>query len=175
MRFTWPNGEKLAGAAWTLAVAAVAITLYGFLDDWLSEPYDVIGNYKNPQRVVESVVPMGGSIHVEAVKCNISDQPASVVGEAHWRRIDDEAETLVPYLSGSRTFYPADSTDPAALEGGWIDGCLRTEFENILSPEVGPGVWILEGQDCAYSNNEKDCVGWRTESFIVVKEDEDGQ
>lgn len=119
-----------------------------------TEPYAPLGNYNTPQPLEEHLVPVGGSIHVSVRKCNLSNETVRVNGEMHWRRLDDGHEMVVAGLLGSREFGP---------------GCVVRSMENQLPPEVGPGLWILEGTDSAFRGKQRQDVTWRTEEFRVVQ------
>lgn len=123
-----------------------------------SEPYLPLGNYTDPQIVVNTEpvsLSRGDVVLVAATKCNISDRDVSVRGEMlGWRRVpNNEGETVIspnPSMVGTKEF-------PAGA-------CIDSLFENFPPPGVVPGIWQIEGQDKAGDQT----ITWRTEPFEVV-------
>lgn len=156
LRFMITNG----GRPLALSASAAILSLAGLVGviliaNFWPEPslYAPLGGYNIPQDVEKHTVYAGGSIIVTVTKCNLSGEDINVVGEAHWRRVSDGGEEVVTGMTGSKEFGP---------------GCLTRTFENNLPPELGPGLWILEGTDSTFRGDERQDVTWRTEAFRVI-------
>ena len=121
------------------------------------EPYNPFGKYPVPQKVLNKTVQVGGVVYVDATKCFRGDEPVPLRGLSYWIR-QDSPRTSVKHREGSGVQDPRSSPD----------GCLSFHYANQLPPEVGPGAWRLEGQECAQRGRETACVGWYTETFTVT-------
>lgn len=150
----WANGGKplvlasiyFFGGLFILA-AAIVFTLFNRDADY--SPL----NYKNPQAVLSPVVQQGGTLIVDAYKCNDTDKPVAVEGASYWRNLDTQELTLKSATAGA-------IRDP---------GCPLLHYENAVPADLPPGRYQLEGVEKTLDGNRVQGAAWRTEEFVVIE------
>ena len=119
--------------------------------------YNPLNYDPSPQHITSSrSIFTPGMLSVEAVKCLNGSKPTPVNGVSYWKRLSPTTVTLLN-RSGFGVFNPAEAD---------ADNCLHLSFDNPV-PVLEPGVWRIEGQDCAQQGSETDCSPWYTETFTV--------
>lgn len=151
----WANGTRGLLIAFLVFIASMfifaAVTVYSI---WITQerkfdPFE----FESPQIVAESVAQQGGSIHVTATKCNVTDEPVAYEYTLSWRNVITRELVFRKAANGL-------VREP---------GCKTTTFENHLTEELEPGLWRLEGVETALSETgEKAIEPYLTEEFEVV-------
>jgi len=116
------------------------------------EPYKPLRNI-SPQTVLTPVVVQGGTLIVEAYKCNDSDEPVSVSGISSWRNLDTR-EIIIRNINNGAV------RDP---------GCPLLHFENRVPIDLPPGRYHLEGVETVLEGERVQREAWRTEEFVVTE------
>lgn len=105
----------------------------------------------NPQRVLNPVVEQGGTLSIDALKCNHSSRDVPVEGVSYFR--EQESRALVKYRDGFGVRPP---------------GCRTFHYENPIPVDLPPGVWRIEGVEVAREGDEEQREPWYTADFVVV-------
>ena len=148
MRRLLPSATKLIV---TLLVLGIGFGAGALLTD-VAKPGNPL-RYPVPQEVVTpGDLKPGDTLTTRGTKCNTSDEPVTIQGsDSFYVRLD--AHGIVPGSIGRTLTLAAHE-------------CLDRTFSRTL-PEIEPGTWRLQGQDCVIPEN-KFCRSWYSEGFTVV-------
>ena len=98
----------------------------------------------------------GGVLFVTGTKCNATDAPVMVRVDRSWVRVD-VGERIQVVFNGPGVRQP---------------GCPTGDFENLLPPEIVPGVWYQTATDVPIVDGLDGVPRtWVTQNFTVVARD----
>jgi len=130
-------------------LAAVSIISFFVLQRDEFHPLD----YQSPQHILTPVIHPGEKFIAETTgKCNRTDKPVAVDGNAYLRNLDTNELTLRVRADGAVR----------------APGCPFLRFENTMPDNAASGHYRLEGTDTATKGSKFQREGWFTEPFCLT-------
>lgn len=156
LHHAWNNGERALILATAYLVGASALLVSVILFSFCSRE-DEFSPLRNvvPQDVpIHTAVP-GGTLTVNAVKCNDSNKAVGVEGSVFLRNRDNPAILVAIRERGMVVREP---------------GCVTKQYKNPIPFDVPPGRYRLEGVDITRAGDKEQREPWWTEDFLILAE-----